>query len=51
MVYVVRNGKLEKAQKIKNLTSAQKAVLRVSTRKQVDKIKEIKEKMLDLKAS
>ena len=51
MVYVVRNGKLEKAQKIKNLTVAQKAVLRVSTRKQLDKLEELKKKMVGLKAS
>ena len=51
MAYVVRNGKLEKAHKIKNLTVAQKAVLRVSTRKQSEKLDEIKKKVLDLKAS
>ena len=51
MVYVVRNGKLKKAHQIKNLTSAQKAVLKVSTRKQSDKLEEIKKKMEELKAS
>jgi len=51
MAYVIRNGKLEKAHKIQNLTSAQKAVLKVSTRKQSDKLEEIKRKMEELKAS
>lgn len=51
MVYVIRNGKLEKAQKIQNLTSEQKAVLKVSTSKQSDKLKELKAKMEELKAS
>ena len=51
MTYVIRNGKLEKAHKIKNLTAAQKAVLKVSTRKQSDKLEEIKKKMQELKAS
>ena len=51
MSYVIRNGKLEKANKIVNLTSAQKAVLKVSTRKQLDKLEEIKKKMEELKAS
>ena len=52
MAYVIRNGKLEKAHQIKNLTSAQKAVLKISTRKQSDKLEEIKKKMKEeLKAS
>ena len=51
MAYVIRNGKLEKAHKIQNLTSAQKAVLKVSTRKQSDKLEELKKKMEELKAS
>ena len=51
MAYVVRNGKLEKAHQIRNLTSAQKAVLKVSTTKQSNKLEEIKKKMEELKAS
>jgi len=51
MAYVIRDGKLEKAHKIQNLTVAQKAVLKVSTRKQSDKLEEIKKKMQELKAS
>jgi uncharacterized cupin superfamily protein len=51
MVYVIRDGKLEKAHKIQNLTVAQKAVLKVSTRKQSDKLEELKKKMEELKAS
>lgn len=45
MPYVIRKGKLEKAQKIKHLTPRQKAVLRVSTVKQSDKLRELKAKM------
>jgi len=51
MSYIIRNGKLEKAHKIKNLTIEQKAVLRVSTQKQSNKLEEIKKKMEELKAS
>ena len=51
MAYVIRDGKLEKAHKIKKLTSAQKAVLRVSTRKQLNKLEEIKRRVAGLKAS
>ena len=51
MVYVIRNGKLEKAHQINNLTIAQKTVLKVSTPKQSDKLEEIKKKMEELKAS
>ena len=42
MAYVIRNGNLEKAQKIKNLTSEQKTILRVSTQKQLNKLEERK---------
>lgn len=50
MAYVIRNGKLEKAQKIKNLTSEQKIILKVSTQKQLDKLEEVKKKMNKEKA-
>jgi len=45
MAYVIRNGKLEKAHEIKNLTSKQKIILRVGTKKQLDKIEEVKKRM------
>ncbi len=45
MAYVIRNGKLEKARQIKKLTSKQKRVLRVSTKKQLDKLEEVKKRM------
>ena len=45
MAYVIRNGKLEKAHQIKNLTSKQKNVLRVSTKKQLDKLEELRKKI------
>ena len=51
MPYVIRDGKLEKAQKVVNLTVAQKAVLRVSTSKQADKLRILKAKMQDSQAS
>ena len=45
MAYVIRNGKFEKAKEIKNLTSEQKKILRVSTKKQLDKIEEVKSRI------
>ncbi len=42
MAYVIRDGKLEKAQPITNLTPEQKKVLRVSTAKQSSKLRELK---------
>jgi len=45
MAYVIRNGKLEKAHQIRNLTSEQKNVLRVSTQKQLDKLEEVKKRV------
>lgn len=51
MAYIIRNGKLEKAHQVKNLTSAQRAVLKVSTRKQAYKLEKIKKRMSELKAS
>jgi len=51
MAYVIRNGKLEKAHQIRNLTFAQKSVLKISTIKQSNKLEEIKKKMKELQAS
>lgn len=51
MAYLIRNGKLEKAQPITNLTPEQKKVLRVSTAKQSSKLKELKAQKEEKKAS
>jgi len=51
MAYTIRNGKLEKARQITKLTPAQKKVLKVSTTKQAAKIREIKAKIEEQKAS
>ena len=42
MAYVIRDGKLEKAQPVTNLTPEQKKVLRVGTAKQSSKLRELK---------
>lgn len=51
MAYILRNGQLEKAHKIQNLTPEQKTVLKIGTTKQMNKLAEIKQKIQDLKAS
>mgnify|MGYP007066554055 CR=1 FL=1 len=51
MAYVIRNGKLEKANKIQNLTSVQKTILRVSTKKQINKLEELKKKMQEVETN
>lgn len=51
MAYLIRDGKLEKAQPITNLTVEQKKVLRVSTAKQSSKLKELKAQKEEKKAS
>ena len=45
MSYVIRNGQLETAKPIKNLTEEQKKVLKITTTKQADKIKALKAKL------
>ena len=50
MPYVIRNGKLEKAKPVAHLTPEQKKALRISTKRQSAKLKEIKAK-LEQKAS
>jgi len=45
MPYVIRDDKLEKAKPLSNLTPEQKKVLRVSTKRQSVKLKEIKDKL------
>jgi hypothetical protein len=42
MSYIIRDNQLQTAKPIKNLTDDQKKVLRVGTRKQIDKIKSLK---------
>ena len=42
MAYLIRDGKLEKAKPITNLSAEQKKVLRVRTAKQSSKLKELK---------
>lgn len=44
MSYVIRDGRLETAKPIKNLTEEQKKVLKITTAKQADKIKTLKAK-------
>ena len=51
MAYVIRDGKLEKAHPITNLTLEQKKVLRVSTTKQSSKLKELIAQKEEKKAS
>ncbi|MDD2267236.1 hypothetical protein [Sulfuricurvum sp.] len=51
MAYLIRDGKLEKAQPITSLTPEQKKVLRVSTAKQASKLKELKAQKEEKKAS
>lgn len=48
MPYIIRDGKLEKAKPVTNLTPEQKKVLRVSTKRQSAKLKEIKDKLQKL---
>jgi len=50
MPYIIRNGKLEKAKQIKNLTPKQRAIMKVSTQKQMNKLQELKKKIEELKA-
>lgn len=45
MSYVIRDGQLETAKPIKNLTEEQKKVLKITTAKQTDKIKALKAKL------
>ena len=42
MAYVIRDGKLEKAKHMKNLTPIQKTVLKMSTTRQSAKLRELK---------
>ena len=51
MAYLIRDGKLEKARPIINLTVEQKKVLKVSTAKQSSKLKELKAQKEEKKAS
>jgi len=45
MPYVIRNGQLEKAKPVLKLTPEQQRVLRISTKRQSAKLKEIKAKL------